>query len=299
MEEHRKIKWHPGFYGALEFELRQYRDELTFESEHELSKEPLSMDMLIIKKNSDVVIDNAIGRLFRRHNIVEYKSPDDELSIDELYKVIAYACMYKSLGSRVNEIDARQMSISIFRSGRPRKLFSTLKELGCTATNVTAGVYYLSGLVNIPMQIVVTSELVDEEGFYALKIIRHNAREEDIRAFIREADAKDIIKGDRENIDAVLQVSVSANLDLYQKIRREAAMCEALRELMKDEIEKDIREREEQQYERGIEQGIAKGTLETLKGLVRDGLLELKVAAERANMTVDSFSAELSKAGTK
>ena len=76
-------------------------------------------------------------------------------------------------------------------------------------------------------------------------------------------------------------------------------MCEALRELMKDEIEKDIREREEQQYERGIEQGIAKGTLETLKGLVRDGLLELKVAAERANMTVDSFSAELSKAGTK
>ena len=80
-------------------------------------------------------------------------------------------------------------------------------------------------------------------------------------------------------------------------------MCEALRELMKDEIEKDIREREEQQYERGIErgmeQGIAKGTLETLKGLVRDGLLELKVAAERANMTVESFTAELNKAGAK
>ena len=299
MEEHRKIKWHPGFYGALEFELRQYRDELTFESEHELSKEPLSMDMLIIKKTSDVVIDNAIGRLFRRHNIVEYKSPDDELSIDELYKVIAYACMYKSLGSRVNEIDARQMSISIFRSGRPRKLFSTLKELGCTATNVTAGIYYLSGLVNIPMQIVVTSELGDEEGFYALKIIRHKAREEDVRAFIREADAKDVIKGDRENIDAVLQVSVSANLGLYEKLRREAAMCEALRELMKDEIEKDIRERENKLIERGIEQGIAKGTLETLKGLARDGLLELKVAAERANMTVESFTAELNKAGAK
>ena len=80
-------------------------------------------------------------------------------------------------------------------------------------------------------------------------------------------------------------------------------MCEALRELMKEEIEKDIREREEQQYERGIErgmeQGIAKGTLETLKGLVRDGLLELKVAAERANMTVESFTAELNKAGAK
>ena len=72
-------------------------------------------------------------------------------------------------------------------------------------------------------------------------------------------------------------------------------MCEALRELMKDEIEKDIREREEQQFERGI----AKGTLETLKGLARDGLLELKVAAERANMSVESFTAELNKAGAK
>ena len=295
MEEHRKIKWHPGFYGALEFGFRRYRDELTFESEHDLSKEPLSMDMLIIKKNSDVVIDNAIGRLFRRYNIVEYKSPDDELSIDELYKVIAYACLYKSLGSRVNEIDARQMSISIFRSGRPRKLFSTLKELGCTAENVSAGVYYLTGLVNIPVQIVVTRELGDEEGFYALKIIRHNAIEEDIRAFIREADTMDLIKGDRENIDAVLQVSVSANYDLYKMIRRENTMCEALRELMKDEIEKDV----QQGIEQGIEQGIARGSLETLIGLVRDGLLELKVAAERANMTVESFTAELSKAGAK
>ena len=64
-------------------------------------------------------------------------------------------------------------------------------------------------------------------------------------------------------------------------------MCEALRELMKDEIEKDV------------QQGKAKASLETLKGLVRDGLLELKVAAERANMTVESFSAELNKAGAK
>ena len=68
-------------------------------------------------------------------------------------------------------------------------------------------------------------------------------------------------------------------------------MCEALRELMKDEIEKDIRERENKLIERV--------TLETLKGLVRDGLLELKVAAERANMTVESFTAELNKAGAK
>ena len=41
----------------------------------------------------------------------------------------------------------------------------------------------------------------------------------------------------REYKDAVLQASVSANHTLYEKIRRSDPMCEALKELMKDEIE--------------------------------------------------------------
>ena len=45
---------------------------------------------------------------------------------------------------------------------------------------------------------------------------------------------------ERNNIDAVLQASVSANYEIYQKVRRANGMCEALRELMKDEIEQDV-----------------------------------------------------------
>ena len=45
---------------------------------------------------------------------------------------------------------------------------------------------------------------------------------------------------ERNNIDAVLQASVSANYELYQEIRRDSTMCEALRELMKDEIDRDV-----------------------------------------------------------
>ena len=36
---------------------------------------------------------------------------------------------------------------------------------------------------------------------------------------------------------AVLQVSVKANDELYREIRRDANMCDALRELMKDDLE--------------------------------------------------------------
>ena len=42
---------------------------------------------------------------------------------------------------------------------------------------------------------------------------------------------------DRQNVEAVLQVSVKANDELYREIRRNANMCDALRELMKDDLE--------------------------------------------------------------
>ncbi|MCI9621708.1 MAG: hypothetical protein HFG85_17695 [Dorea sp.] len=49
--------------------------------------------------------------------------------------------------------------------------------------------------------------------------------------------------GDRNNVDAVLQVSVSANKEIYEAIRRcDKVMCEALRELMKEDFEKQERE---------------------------------------------------------
>lgn len=74
------IQWHPGFYAGMEMEFRAY--QVSFDSEYQLTKGPLSIDLLIIKKLTDEVIDNEIGNLFRRHNIVEFKSPEDSLNID-------------------------------------------------------------------------------------------------------------------------------------------------------------------------------------------------------------------------
>mgnify|MGYP006976539677 FL=1 len=53
-------------------------------------------------------------------------------------------------------------------------------------------------------------------------------------------------KNERSNIDSVLQVSVNANKQVYSLLRRQNEMCEALRELMKDEIEKELENKLEQ-----------------------------------------------------
>lgn len=45
----------------MELEFIDYKDELVFDGEHQLSKEPLKIDLLIIKKKKDSVIANQIG----------------------------------------------------------------------------------------------------------------------------------------------------------------------------------------------------------------------------------------------
>lgn len=62
------IQWHPGFYSAAELELHSDKGVLAFQREYNLSKEPLRMDLLIIKKLADVRIENEIGRIFKRYN---------------------------------------------------------------------------------------------------------------------------------------------------------------------------------------------------------------------------------------
>ena len=71
------IQWHPGFVAAMNLELIQNKDDLVFLKEYNLNTKPLEIDLLVIRKNPAADISNEIGRLFRGHNIMEYKSPDD------------------------------------------------------------------------------------------------------------------------------------------------------------------------------------------------------------------------------
>ena len=86
-EEKATLQWHPAFFAGLQIELAEEAHHLIFESEHQLGTKPKEIDVLVIKKDSDVSIKKNIGRIFRKHNIIEYKSPDDYLSIDAFYKV--------------------------------------------------------------------------------------------------------------------------------------------------------------------------------------------------------------------
>ena len=127
-----KIQWHPAFCAATEIELREHKDDLNFHSEYNLSKKPLQMDLLIVEKQEDVAIINEIGHIFKRYNVIEYKSPDDNLNIDDFFKTLAYAYLYKGLGKSVDQIPLKELTISLFREGKPIKMIKDITDCGCT-----------------------------------------------------------------------------------------------------------------------------------------------------------------------
>ena len=237
------------------------------------------MDLLIIEMLAPVAMENELGKIFRAHNVCEYKGPDDALNIDDYYKTLAYACLYKSSGQTVDAVPARDITVSLIRDAYPRKLMQTLKEEGFDIAQPYPGVFYVerpdaaNRQFPFPTQILVTGQL-ERETHSGLRVLRKKADGEDILRFLTEAK-HETEPGDRANVNSILQVSMTANLELYRKIGRENAMFyPALQELMKEDL--DAR------WQAGRAEGIILGTVNTYRkvlGLDNAALTD-KIAAE-------------------
>ena len=233
-----KLQWHPAFCAAAGLEFHEDIERLELKPEYNLSKEPIRIDLLIIKEGRTGQIKNEIGHIMRTYNVIEYKSPEDALTIDDFYKTIGYACLYKGYGEYVDAVPINELTISIFREARPEKMFLTLQKYGHKIEERYPGIYYVTEHLPFPAQVIVTQEL--EPGEHrSLRILSNHAKKEDVEEFLRKAEGMNTPR-DRQNVEAVLQVSVRANDELYREIRRDANMCDALRELMKDDIEREV-----------------------------------------------------------
>lgn len=247
-----KKQWHPAFHAVLQIELEEEKDALIFEEEHLLSKKPLQIDVLVVKKQKNILIKKNIGRIFRKHNIIEYKSPEDYLSINDFYKVYAYACLYQADTEKVMEIDPAEITLTFVCSHFPKKMAEHL----CTKRNlllekVEKGIYYLKGDL-FQIQIVVNTEL-SKEGNYWLQSLRNDLRSgKEIRDLVERYEKKK----DSNLYQAVMDLIVRAN---WEKMKEEKMMCDALKELFAEELEESNRKGISQGLNQGIVQGEARG----------------------------------------
>ena len=182
MDDKEKIQWHPAFQQAIKAELAEYRDSLSFIEEYQLTTEPLKIDSLIVKKPPGVHIEKNIGRMFRGHNIVEYKSPDDSFSADNYNKVLAYSYLYASL----TKTSINDVTVTLVLSKRPVNLMKYLEsELSLTVAKDSSGIYYVTG-ERMPVQIVLSKSLPEEENLW-LRSLRGGLGKSTLRQILDES----------------------------------------------------------------------------------------------------------------
>lgn len=241
------LQWHAAFYADIQIELEAEAEFLEFESEHMLSSKPMQLDVLIIKKDKKRQIQKNIGQIFRTYNIVEYKSPEDYLSVDDFFKVYGYTCFYKSDTGRVNEIKAEELTISFVCNRYPRELLNFLEqEQHRVIKNVESGIYYISDS-QFAIQLIVQKQLSMETNLW-LRCLTNDLQEQNRAERLLQA-----YKERQTDIRyrSVMDLIVRANEERFQ-VRN---MCDALEELMRDRIA----ELEQQAEERGMSRGMAKG----------------------------------------
>lgn len=182
-------------------------------------------------KGGGLLTHRSEGRIFRKYNIVEYKSPTDYLGIDDFYKVYGYACFYKADTGRENEIPVEELTITFVSTGYPRKMLCHLeKERGYTIENPEEGIYYVIG-DKIPIQVIVISQLNPKKNLWLYSLTNKLENKEAIKMLLEDYKGKQ-----SDNLyTAVMQVVMKAN---GEQMKGEGSMvCEALMELMKDELE--------------------------------------------------------------
>jgi len=281
------IQWHPAFVSAMNLEFSDNRKDLMFQREYNLNIKPLEIDLLIIKKEKGVTIQNEIGHFFREYNILEYKAPGDHLNVDSYYKAVAYGCLYKAYGETVDERKADDITISLLRDAKPQGLFRYFADAGTAIRNVRQGIYCLSGdKVLFPTQVIVIKELAEENHAY-LRILTQKPKKEDVSRFL-ELYKNLSGKAEREYAESILEVFTEANEKWVEQWKGEDGMGPALMRIMEPELREAKKQGIEEGIERGIEKGIEKGILGAVDILQNLGLssIEIKKAVmERYGLT--------------
>jgi hypothetical protein len=201
-----RTSWHPAFAQAIENELDDSKNALTFETEYQLTTEPLRIDVLIIKKKPNVVIKKNIAQIFRECNVIEYKRPDEYVTIEAYHKVQCYSRLYASL----NKVDINAMTVTLAVTQLPRKLLAFLKKQ-YTVKIVQPGIYYVEGDTS-PTQILVADELPEDENVW-LTSLRKDLTPEQIERILKATEG-------REKTDAFIHTIVETNEETIGELNK-------------------------------------------------------------------------------
>lgn len=161
-----RVNWHEAAACAVQIELRDYEHMLDFQTEYMLGHNSYRIDLLVIRKLSDLPIFKNIAHNFKAYNLFEVKGFHSSLSVSSYYKTIGYAGILIDQISGSKQYSSLDVTLSFLAFRYPKKLMKHLrKERHLTVANCSPGVYDISNETFIT-QIIVTRELPPEENLY-------------------------------------------------------------------------------------------------------------------------------------
>ncbi|MBR5127468.1 MAG: hypothetical protein IKU69_03470 [Roseburia sp.] len=281
MTKETRTQWHPAFCAAMRLELIENKEDLDYTNEYNLNSKPIQMDLLVIKKSKDVEIKNEIGKIFRGHNIMEYKSPDDELNLDTYVKVIGYACMYKASEVHAGDIDLDDITITLIREGKPRELLKWFVKNDYEVCEKYKGIYYVEKIGCFPIQVIVSGKLSVENQKW-LTLLSRNLNRKEVERIVLQTE-KLTQNDEKLYADSVLRVAVKENKETFRISRGESEnMFESLRELMKEDLDEATKIGEERGREEVILNSLRNGrTAEAIAEFLGIPLEEVKAVEKK------------------
>ena len=149
---------------------------------------------VLVKNKKHVKLKKNIRRIFRQYNIIEYKSPADELTI-------TFVCYHY-----------------------PRNMLRKLEQDRKMAVEQQdSGIYYLIGDA-IPIQLVIVPKLSKEYNYWLNNLRNDLKAGSEIRNFIESYSKNKNSKLYQSLADAVMRAN-------WEKLKEGSNLCEALKEL--------------------------------------------------------------------
>ena len=261
--------WHSWFYALLMILLNKF-DSVDVDREVMLGIQAPRADFIVVNEDRSVDLGLNIFSLFDKHNVAEFKSPDDALNMFTLWKGIGYVGFYLNhVKEKGKDIDISEVTLSLFRETKPDALF---KELGDRIVDGPAkGIYYIKNWTcDIPIQIIVTRELEGDE-YAGFRAISKKPKEEDVIAFMKEhRNESEVSSFVRAYADGISKVD--SNLMEELKVRY-PEMSKTLMEIMEPEINERIRNHDRT----------------NLYNYVQKGGMTIEFAANEAGISTDEF----------
>ena len=273
--------WHSWMDALLHIMLQKYYPDVDIQREFVLGVQPQRADFIVLRKKL-IDLKFMIFAIFRKYNIVEFKSPSDELSIEVLWKAVGYTGSYIYFMKDKEAVSDDEVTLTLIRAAKPVKLF---RELDGNVEQVEHGIYYIKNWkVNFPIQIIVTKELQGDE-YAGIRAITKDPKEADVKKIFEDSKAE-TDPDMRKYYRAYWEISNKLTGDVLEEVkRRNPEMARTLMDLVRPEIDEEIN------------YAVNLNTRNNLFTYVQKGGMSADFAAKEAGMNTVDFIASMREAG--